>query len=80
MFPTEKKNKKALFNRIFSIAGLSIGGAILAVFSVNLKRTLACSSMSQIGFILTGIAMGCLLGEENALAARGALMRRGEER
>ena len=51
-----------------------LGGAILAVFSVNLKRTLACSSMSQIGFILTGIAMGCLLGEENALAARGALL------
>ena len=51
-----------------------LGGAVLAVFSVNLKRTLACSSMSQIGFILTGIAMGCLLGEENALAARGALL------
>lgn len=51
-----------------------LGGAILAVFSVNLKRTLACSSMSQIGFILTGIAMSCLLGEENALAARGALL------
>lgn len=31
-------------------------GAVLALFSVNLKRTLACSSMSQIGFILTGIA------------------------
>ena len=31
MFPTEKKNKKALFNRIFSIAGLSIGGAILDI-------------------------------------------------
>ncbi len=30
-------------------------GAVLACFSVNLKRTLACSSMSQIGFILTGI-------------------------
>lgn len=41
-----------------------LGGAVLAVFSVNLKRTLACSSMSQIGFILTGIAMGCLLGEK----------------
>ena len=53
-----------------------LGGAVLAVFSINLKRTLACSSMSQIGFILTGIAMGCLLGEENALAARGALIRR----
>lgn len=32
-------------------------GAILAVFSINLKRTLACSSVSQIGFIITGIAM-----------------------
>ena len=30
-------------------------GALLALFSVNLKRTLACSSMSQIGFILVGI-------------------------
>ena len=30
-------------------------GAVIALFSVNLKRTLACSSMSQIGFILVGI-------------------------
>ncbi len=51
-----------------------LGGAVLAVFSVNLKRTLACSSMSQIGFILTGISMSCLLGHHNALAARGALL------
>lgn len=51
-----------------------LGGAVLAVFAVNLKRTLACSSMSQIGFILTGIAVSCLLGEENVLAARGALL------
>ena len=51
-----------------------LGGAVLAVFSTNLKRTLACSSMSQIGFILTGISMSCLLGHENALAARGALL------
>ncbi|MBR5288426.1 MAG: sodium:proton antiporter [Clostridia bacterium] len=51
-----------------------LGGAVLAVFSTNLKRTLACSSMSQIGFILTGIAMSCLLGHDNALAARGALL------
>lgn len=36
-------------------------GAVLALFSVNLKRTLACSSMSQIGFILTGIGMTVLL-------------------
>ncbi|MBQ7267874.1 MAG: hypothetical protein IJR11_05850, partial [Synergistaceae bacterium] len=38
-------------------------GAVLAVFSVNIKRTLACSSMSQLGFILTGVAMQCFLGK-----------------
>ncbi|UQT49897.1 hypothetical protein M5E87_09725 [Flavonifractor plautii] len=40
MFPTEKKNKKALFNRIFSIAYLSIGGAILAGLIVYVARTM----------------------------------------
>ena len=49
-------------------------GAVLAVFSVNIKRTLACSSMSQLGFILTGIAMQCFLGEENDLAVRGTIL------
>ncbi len=34
-----------------------VTGAVMALLSENLKRTLACSSMSQIGFILTGIAM-----------------------
>lgn len=50
------------------------GGAFLAVFSVDLKRTLACSSMSQIGFILTGAGMMELLGAENALAVRGTIL------
>ena len=49
-------------------------GAVLAVFSVNLKRTLACSSLSQIGFITVGISMLVLLGEENALAANGTVL------
>ncbi len=52
-------------------------GALLALFSVNLKRTLACSSVSQIGFIVTGIGMGGLLraaGEDGGLAVRGALL------
>ena len=40
MFPTEKKNKKALLNRIFSIAGLSNGGAILAGLIVYVARTM----------------------------------------
>ena len=49
-------------------------GAVLAVFSVDLKRILACSSLSQIGFILTGTGMMTLLGEENALAVRGTML------
>lgn len=49
-------------------------GAVLALFNTDLKGTLACSSMSQIGFILVGVGMMGLLGEENALAARGALL------
>ncbi len=50
-------------NEIFALTVLLPGvitmalGAVLALFSVNLKRTLACSSMSQIGFILTGTGM-----------------------
>ncbi len=49
-------------------------GALLALFSINLKRTLACSSVSQIGFILVGIGMQGLLGNENYLAVRGTLL------
>ncbi len=49
-------------------------GAVIAVFSTNLKYILACSSLSQIGFITVGIAMICLLGEENALAAHGSVI------
>ena len=49
-------------------------GAVLAVFSVDLKRTLACSSMSQIGFILTGISMAVLLEEEGSIAACGTVL------
>ncbi|MDO4620502.1 MAG: proton-conducting transporter membrane subunit [Lachnospiraceae bacterium] len=65
------------FDRRFGILVLVLGeitmflGALLALFSVNLKRTLACSSMSQIGFILTGTAMYVLLtaaGHEEAAA------------
>ncbi len=32
-------------------------GGILALIDNNIKRTLACSSVSQIGFILTGCAI-----------------------
>lgn len=49
-------------------------GAMLALFSVDFKRTLACSSVSQIGFILVGVGMQGLLAEENALAVRGSIL------
>ncbi|MDO4308721.1 MAG: proton-conducting transporter membrane subunit [Eubacteriales bacterium] len=62
-------------NLILGIGVLTMfGGALLAVFSIDLKRTLACSSMSQIGFILVGVGMQGLLGEENALAVHGTLL------
>ena len=49
-------------------------GAVLALFSNDLKRTLACSSISQIGFVVVGIASQTLLGTHNALAVRGTLL------
>lgn len=48
-------------------------GAVLGVFSIDLKRTFACSSVSQIGFILTGLGMMNLM-EENLLAVHGAFL------
>lgn len=51
-----------------------VTGAVLALFSVDLKGILACSSVSQIGFILVGVGMSGLLGEENALAVRGSIL------
>ncbi|MDD3335420.1 MAG: proton-conducting transporter membrane subunit [Eubacteriales bacterium] len=48
-------------------------GAALAILSGNLKRTLACSSLSQIGFIMVGIGLCGMLGEENGLAAYGTV-------
>lgn len=49
-------------------------GALLALFSVDLKRTLACSSMSQIGFITVGLSTMVLLGENGTLSAYGTVM------
>lgn len=49
-------------------------GAVLALFSVDLKRTLACSSVSQIGFILVGVGMSGLMEGERQIAVRGSLL------
>lgn len=65
-----------LFGQVMLVLGLitMVAGALLALLSIDLKRTLACSSMSQIGFILVGVSMQCLLGEHNALAAQGTVL------
>lgn len=50
-------------------------GAVLALFSLDIKRTLACSSLSQIGFITLGAAALTLLGHgHGALAAAGTVL------
>ena len=51
-----------------------LGGAILGIYSIDLKRTPACSSMSQIGFILVGTGMIGLLGEHGQLAVHGTFL------
>lgn len=65
-----------LWGNILLVFGLAtmLAGAFLALLSVDLKRILACSSISQSGFITTGIAMQCLLGTHNALAAYGTTL------
>ncbi len=58
---------------VFGVATMFLG-ALMALFSVDLKKTLACSSMSQIGFILVGVGMSCLTGFENGMAVHGTLL------
>lgn len=66
-------------NTVFGHVMLGLGlvtmtlGAVLGVFSVNLKRTLACSSLSQIGYITVGLSCAMLLGHHGHLAAAGAV-------
>ena len=47
-------------------------GGVLALLSTEIKRILACSSMSQIGFILVGVGVYGLL-QAGGIAAQGIL-------
>lgn len=51
-----------------------VTGAVLALFSVDLKRTLACSSVSQIGFVLVGVGLSGLLDEGRWAAVEGSFL------
>jgi hydrogenase-4 component B len=48
-------------------------GACFALFQDNVKRVLAYSSISQVGFIITGLGTAVYLGHEGALAFAGAI-------
>lgn len=63
----------ALFVLVIGILTMFIG-ALCAFMSTNLKETLAYSSMSQIGFIVIGVAMTQLLGEHGTIAAYGTVL------
>lgn len=66
------RGSEAFGNTLLWLATATMAlGAVLALFSVNLKRTLACSSLSQIGFIGVGLGMMTLPGSQGALAAYG---------
>lgn len=59
----------AVVLRVFLVLGVvsMIVGAILAYFQTDLKRMLAYSSISQIGYILIGLGLGNFLGVLGAL-------------
>lgn len=48
-------------------------GAVFAFMSNDLKRTLAFSSVSQIGFILWGVSLSSILAEHNTYAVYGTI-------
>lgn len=58
----------------FGIVGM-FTGAMLALFSTDLKRTLAYSSVSQIGFIILGVGMqGIIDPYYNSMPIQGSLL------
>lgn len=48
-------------------------GGFLALFQINIKKTLAYSSMSQLGYIIMGVGLMGAMGEHNAIAVFGTL-------
>ena len=63
-----------LCNAIFLFGLLNMfWGGFMAIFQRNIKRILAYSSMSQIGYILMGVGLIGLLGDHNNIAIHGTL-------
>lgn len=66
----------AAFGQVLLVFALvtMLWGGFQALCQSNLKTTLAYSSMSQIGFILVGVSMAMILGEENGIAVWGSIL------
>ena len=65
------------WGQILTILGVAtmLIGAVRALFSTDIKHMLACSSVSQIGFILTGAGVVCAMtGGGYAYAIGGCLL------
>lgn len=62
----------ALVILVLGFINMFLGG-LLAMFQRNIKRILAYSSMSQIGYILIGIGLMGILKEHRAIAVYGTL-------
>ncbi len=66
-----------LFNTgyIFMWIGIvsMLAGAVMALLQNNAKRILAYSSISQVGFIATGIGVAIILGTDGGMGFSGAL-------
>ncbi len=58
---------------VFSLITMLVGG-FFAIKADDIKKTVAYSSMSQIGFILFGISMSNILVDHNTIAARGIVL------
>jgi hydrogenase-4 component B len=68
------ENDLILCKAIFILGLLNMfWGGLLAIFQRNIKRILAYSSMSQIGYILMGVGLIGMLGEHNNIAIHGTL-------
>ena len=70
MFPSKE------FGTLVLVLGTitMLWGGIMALASNDIMKTLAGSSMSQIGFITVGLSMCGLLGEENGIAVNGTFL------
>jgi hydrogenase-4 component B len=75
MITTEIMSGDAAISVVILVLGFvnMLAGGFLAMFQRNIKRILAYSSMSQIGYILVGIGLIGILKDHKAIAIYGTL-------